>query len=391
MTSVRPGSSLGHPADGPERTLNLLYVNGTSVGGSLMSTTLLARRLAERGHAITLVHERRPGGITKYIYRRATNLEVKRRNTRSADRLSRLNRRFGATCSVSLRDGVNVATCRVAENGARALLGADFDAVVVSSLSRVGWSRVLLDAADRDLPTVLYLREEALLPHLGIVGRPNLVMANSEALGVAAASHRPVVVPSIIDLPAAAVASTRRTVLLVNPTEDYGLQTATDLAVANPDIPFVLQESTPLDRVELAKASRIASDIPNVEFRRFNPRPAQVYRDARLLLAPYSGRLRSNRPRSVIEAMYNGIPVLASDLAGLREAVGPGGVLVPHTGGPGVWSEVLREVWSDGPRYESLASLATDRAREAEQGMADAVARFEAALTELVVAWRRGR
>lgn len=349
-----------------------------------MSTGLLARRLAERGHAVTLLHERRAGTTTRYIYRRATNLEVKTAGTRYGDALSRINRRFGARNSLCEMDGVRVATCRVAENGARTLLGAGIDVVVVSSLSRVGWRRILLDAADRQIPTVLYLREEALLPHLEIVGRPDLLMANSQALAASVPGDQPVVIPSIIDLSGTAVPSTRRTVLLMNPTDDYGLHTATDLARSNPDIPFVFQESTPLRPAELARARGVAGELPNVELRRFNPSPAEVYRDARLLLAPYSGRLRSNRPRSVLEAMFNGIPVLARDLAGLREAVGPGGVLVPEACPPEGWSDRLREIWSDMTLYESLSAAARTRAEKVRQDMDGAVTRFESALSDLV-------
>ena len=53
-----------------------------------------------------------------------------------------------------------------------------------------------------------------------------------------------------------------------------------------------------------------------------------------LLLTPYTLDMR---PRVVLEAQVNGIPVLANDLPALRETVGPGGVLVARRRADRAW------------------------------------------------------
>ena len=105
-----------------------------------------------------------------------------------------------------------------------------------------------------------------------------------------------------------------------------------------------------------------------------------LYGDARVLLVPY----RTNgRPRVVLEAQANGIPVLATDLPALTEAVGPGGVAVPEDAGPGEWAERLREML-DPARYDALAAAATAHAARDEVDPDAIVTRFESLVRPLV-------
>ena len=165
---------------------------------------------------------------------------------------------------------------------------------------------------------MLYLREEALLPHLDLTTPPDLVLANSRGLvdSCNALGWEATLVPSVIDLSACEVDSERTKALLINPTAAYGLERAVELAEACPEIGFVFQESTRLTPDELGVVTSICERFSNIEFREFCTNPADIYRDARVLLAPYTDFLESNRPRSVLEAHWNGIPVMGTARAG---------------------------------------------------------------------------
>jgi glycosyltransferase involved in cell wall biosynthesis len=90
------------------------------------------------------------------------------------------------------------------------------------------------------------------------------------------------------------------------------------------------------------------------------------------------------RPRVVLEAQANGIPVLATDLPALRETVGPGGSLVPADAPIAAWVEALGTCFDDPDRYQALVAAARAHAARDEVQPERVVARFEAVLAELV-------
>jgi glycosyltransferase involved in cell wall biosynthesis len=75
--------------------------------------------------------------------------------------------------------------------------------------------------------------------------------------------------------------------------------------------------------------------------------------------------------RVITEAQINGIPVLASKVGGIPEAVGAGGVLVEDIENPDAWLQGLRAVES---RYIELSALARENARRFS--VENAVTRF---------------
>jgi glycosyltransferase involved in cell wall biosynthesis len=231
------------------------------------------------------------------------------------------------------------------------------------------------------IPTVLYVREEHALTHL-LVSRlpPDMLVANSEAHAhrLEAAGYSCRAIPSVIDRSAATVESTRRVVLMVNPIPEHHVELVLQVARARPHLPFVLQESWPLEdrwRMDLLSLLR---DLPNVELRERVDSPAAVYRDARVLLVPYP----TNRPRIVAEAQHNGIPVVAADQSALAEAVGPGGVVVSLAEPVDRWADALDRVW--GPEYEALSSAARRHDGRAEADPESLAAVFEAALISML-------
>ena len=363
--------------------IDLLFVSGVDQGGSYMSTLRLASALGERGHRIAMVHERSDRPVITRVSRRLNNLEVKLADHPPGGAARWVARRIGRRIEPQAAASFELSRAAVIENAAPALLDRHPSAVVVSSVSRVAWRRLHADARARRVPVVLYLREEFLLGHLALGVNPDAVFANSESLaaGARAAGFDPALVPSIVDVSESQVDSTRRAVLVVNPTAHYGIDVVVPLAEANPDVPFVLQESAQLMPAERQRVEQVTRRLSNVELRSFAPNPRDVFRDARLLLAPYTDALASNRPRVVLEAQANGIPVLGATTAGLVETVGPGGVLLDLGAGIEAWSTVLREIWDDAHRYVALSAAAREHAARPDVDPDHIVDMFERTVT----------
>lgn len=228
------------------------------------------------------------------------------------------------------------------------------DIVVGSSIERPTWRQIRSTCGELDIPTVLYLREQSALRHLHAGhGTHSAVLANSHTLvngakklGVGAAF-----VPSIVNLEAARTTSSRERIVLVNPREEHGVMVVPDLARSFPTIEFVLQESWPLTTAERATIDGILAVHQNVWFRGRKSSPAEVFGDAAIILAPH--RI-DNRPRTILEAQSNGIPVIASDLPGLVESVGPGGLIVERSSGAVGWRDAVESLTQDPAKYREL-------------------------------------
>jgi glycosyltransferase involved in cell wall biosynthesis len=253
------------------------------------------------------------------------------------------------------------------------------------------WTRPLVLAAPSKLPVALYVRDaEALdlLPELA----PNidLVIANAQSHADRAAPFGldPVVIPSVIDLDRYRVEPTGEVVLFVNPVPRKGVETAFAIAAACPDVPFEFRESWHLPRAVAQEVAARCAQLGNVEFLRSTTDTAEPYRRARLLLVPYED---GNRPRVIAEAHASGIPVLARDDPGQREAVGPGGILVSPDAALDEWLAGLDALWADTATHDRYADAARRHSERSEMD-AGALARCLAdALDGLVTRGPRAR
>ncbi|MEL7460366.1 MAG: glycosyltransferase family 4 protein [Pseudomonadota bacterium] len=67
-------------------------------------------------------------------------------------------------------------------------------------------------------------------------------------------------------------------------------------------------------------------------------------------------------PMVVAEALAHGTPVLATDVGGIAEMVGPGaGRTLPLTASPGTWATTIAEMTRDQMVYDMMADAATER------------------------------
>ena len=235
------------------------------------------------------------------------------------------------------------------------------DIVIGSSIARPTWRQIRKTCRELGLPAVLYLREETALAHLES-GHHAAVIANSKTLAAGASTYGvdATFVPSIVDLADARVDSTRERIVLVNPRREHGVDVIEGLATNFRTIEFVLQESWNLSPTERAHVNGILSRHPNVCFRPRVDSPAEVFRDAAIVLAPH--RI-DNRPRTILEALSNGIPVIASNLPGLVESVGSGGIIVDHESG---WVDAISTLWQDPAAYRRYEQQAFQFAQRPE-------------------------
>jgi glycosyltransferase involved in cell wall biosynthesis len=263
------------------------------------------------------------------------------------------------------------------------LATARHDVVVANSLPRLAMSWIADDLRSLGVPLVIYLREQHALTHLTVSRLvPDAVVANSLELcaRATAAGTRAEFIPSIVDLSAVTVSSSRKTAVLINPVRAHRPELVVRMAAELPDIPFVLQESWSLRPEEVREISQATARLANLTLRRRMEDSSEIYRDARVVIAPYP----AGRPRVVAEAHHNGIPVIGLDQPSMAEAIGPGGVVIPDDAPGECWVSAVRRIWEDPGWYGSLVDASRQWARRAEVQPETVLRAFEAVLTRVV-------
>jgi glycosyltransferase involved in cell wall biosynthesis len=247
------------------------------------------------------------------------------------------------------------------------------DVMVGCSMYQRAWSSIVRQMAKRGIPTVLYVREQSSARF--VAARPTRVLANAPAIAESVRPLRPdvVMIPSVVNIEAVRTESTRTHVLYLNPIPTRGLEIALEIARAAPEILFVFQESQLLHPRDVRALEALTGALSNVEFRRRVADRRALYGNARVVLLPY---LVENRPRVVLEAQANAIPVVASDIPGLRDAVGPGGMLLAPDRGPSEWHACLQRLAADDDYYAALCGAALEHSRRSEVAPERIVERF---------------
>jgi glycosyltransferase involved in cell wall biosynthesis len=175
----------------------------------------------------------------------------------------------------------------------------------------------------------------------------------------------PTVLPPLFRRGDYATTATGSMVTFINPVAVKGVDLALQIARHCPRIPFAFVLGWPLGLREKARLEHEVARLPNVELRARTTDMRTIYRDTRILLVPSQWE-DETWGRVVTEAQFSGIPVVASDRGGLPEAVGPGGIVLPHDAPARDWADTLAALWPGGARYTELSEAALDHSRRAD-------------------------
>jgi glycosyltransferase involved in cell wall biosynthesis len=154
-------------------------------------------------------------------------------------------------------------------------------------------------------------------------------------------------------------------VTLVNPIPHKGLDIALEVARRLPEQPFLFVKGRwgSLRGAQVDAYARRAAALPNVEVLDFCDDMRQVYRRTRVLLVP--SQFLETFGRVILEAHINGIPVVASDVGGVAETVGQGGILVRPKENVEGYADALRSL-ADPAEYERFSTAALENSRREE-------------------------
>jgi len=187
-----------------------------------------------------------------------------------------------------------------------------------------------------------------------------------------------------------------RFLTFVNPCPDKGLypfaRIADELGRRRPEIPLLVVESRGTRR-DLDACGLDLRRHPNIHLMPQTSDPREFWGLTRVCLVPSVGR--ESQGLVAVEAMANGIPVVASDRGALPETLGDAGVVLPlpdHLT-PGSrhlptaeevapWVEAVLRLWDDAEFFAVHAERATAEARRWDPGaMTARYARFFAGLS----------
>lgn len=155
-------------------------------------------------------------------------------------------------------------------------------------------------------------------------------------------------------------------VTFINPQPEKGLTVfaaiALELNRRRPEIPLLIVEGRGASDI-LAKLPVDLSALANLNRMANTPDPRDFYRLSRVVLMP--SLWRESLGRVPMEAMANGIPVLASDRGALPETLGnagfvfkipdrctPGGAAIPTAREIAPWVGAIERLWDD-PEFEA--------------------------------------
>lgn len=151
-------------------------------------------------------------------------------------------------------------------------------------------------------------------------------------------------------------------ILFINPRPVKGVAVALELAKRLPELPFLFVDAWNGWGREREWQEK-AHSLSNIEWRRSTTDMRTVYREAKVLIVP--SQCEEGWGRVVSEAQVSGIPVIASARGALPEAVGPGGVVLPHDDVE-AWHSEVADLYHNDERRLALSAQAIAHANRPE-------------------------
>ena len=164
------------------------------------------------------------------------------------------------------------------------------------------------------------------------------------------------VIPPVVRRAAYLTEPERTHIVFVNPKPQKGVDIVLALARRLPHRRFLIVECWPLGALERLKLRISRAGLRNVTWRAASIDMREVYRHARMVLVP--SRWNEAWCRVVTEAHISEIPVIATDIGGLPESVGSGGILIPSDADIGQWANAVESLWTDAEMYELYVAAA---------------------------------
>lgn len=246
-----------------------------------------------------------------------------------------------------------------------AAMARDFqpDVAIVQHQHTVPFATALQNAG---FPIAVYLRNlefEELSGDLRDLGSHVQYIANSRFTAAAYRKEFGIeaeFLPPLVDPGRYRTSGQGKTVTMINPGREKGIDVTLEMAARCPDIPFVLIEGWGMPDDLRKRIEAINARSGNITLQPKTSDMRAVYANARIVLAPSQWEEAWGRVAS--EAQVSGVPVIGSDRGGLPEAIGPGGIVVPADAPPEQWVAALRSLWDDEAAYNAASSAARGHA-----------------------------
>jgi glycosyltransferase involved in cell wall biosynthesis len=163
-------------------------------------------------------------------------------------------------------------------------------------------------------------------------------------------------------------------VTFVNPVYEKGLDKALRLAELLPHRRFQFVQCWILARPLAEENERPLRVVPNVTYRRRTRDMRSIYRQTSVLVVPSVWEEAFGRV--ILEAHASGIPVIATRIGGIPEALGRGGLLLQPEASPEEWARAVESILSDGALRTRLSAHARANAARPELDRECVASRF---------------
>ncbi|MFZ4541989.1 MAG: glycosyltransferase [Rickettsiales bacterium] len=247
--------------------------------------------------------------------------------------------------------------------------------------------RMALEAQRLNIPVLMNLQDVVFTDHGGDFSVLSDVpcVANSQftaekyskAFGV-----KPVIIHPLMEPEAYRTATTRENVTFINPQPSKGVDIALNIARECPEIPFVFCEGWPLESDARQKLEAQIAPLPNVTLVPNTGNMSEIYGKSKIVLTP--SRWEEAFGRVACEPQFSGIPVVSSNVGGLPEAVGKGGMLVDPNAPIGDWVNAVKKLWSDDTFYKSKSAAAIQHMNEADLNIESLTSYWEKVIQEVI-------
>lgn len=158
--------------------------------------------------------------------------------------------------------------------------------------------------------------------------------------------------------------SSKEFVSFINPHPSKGSEIAFGVASACPEIPFLFVEGWPLNKYEEELNRARYKAMSNIVFKPRTRDMREIYGATKILLVP--SQWHEAWGRISTEAQFSGIPIIGSNIGGLPESIGDGGILIEPKADIQIWVDAVTELWNDQDRFANLSKRAKERSYRAE-------------------------